>query len=450
MLSADVDPSSTPDPFFTDDDDGDGLTNSEEVQAGTNPTRADTDGDMFSDGEELKAPSLTGMHQSDPLDPNSVPEPVTEEERAACDAAGGELEIATEGSCSEAGDASTEEEQPIIPMCGAKVEQVPHADADLYGIGSNNFGSGILFKPCKEKYYYCFANNVPAGFGVIPENSAILSLQMWLGAARECLTDCPPISKTQFFKTTDCSKADLKIKFIGDRNVCWGGVWGEYGKGFVDLANWTDFTTFLHEVGHASGFHHSDLRVKPFEGAYCPIMSYSNPQPNCLHPLDSRRACRLAAQAWGRTRNDGEPGRVCGQKEECCVDPKTASVTDSEKGYRRPCWPVDKDEKFILDEFGKPPEGEPTYTACTSEKNVCTQCSYKDKNGNTRSWSIVPVPETNPAHPYYGYCKLALFCADPDKEDQNYYPGYGYWYVGKWVETKDGQGEVISRTLSCR
>jgi hypothetical protein len=45
------------------DADGDGLTDAEEAQLGTNPNNQDTDGDTYADGGEV----LSG---TDPLDPN--------------------------------------------------------------------------------------------------------------------------------------------------------------------------------------------------------------------------------------------------------------------------------------------------------------------------------------------------------------------------------------------
>jgi len=48
------------------DPDGDGLTNAEELDYGTDPSDADTDGDGFDDGDEIDA-------GTDPLDPESVP-----------------------------------------------------------------------------------------------------------------------------------------------------------------------------------------------------------------------------------------------------------------------------------------------------------------------------------------------------------------------------------------
>ncbi len=48
------------------DEDGDGLTNAQELALGTDPYHPDTDGDGYSDGEEVAA-------GSDPLDPDSVP-----------------------------------------------------------------------------------------------------------------------------------------------------------------------------------------------------------------------------------------------------------------------------------------------------------------------------------------------------------------------------------------
>lgn len=52
-----------------DDPDGDGLTNLQEFQYGTDPTKTDTDGDGFNDPTEIE----TG---SDPLNPSSTPPPV--------------------------------------------------------------------------------------------------------------------------------------------------------------------------------------------------------------------------------------------------------------------------------------------------------------------------------------------------------------------------------------
>jgi hypothetical protein len=48
------------------DTDGDGLTNAQEVQIGTDPTNPDTDGDTYVDGLEV-------LFGSDPLDPKSIP-----------------------------------------------------------------------------------------------------------------------------------------------------------------------------------------------------------------------------------------------------------------------------------------------------------------------------------------------------------------------------------------
>lgn len=53
----------------SDDSDGDGLSDVEELALGTDPLRPDTDGDGFSDGDEVAA-------GSDPLDANSVPQTV--------------------------------------------------------------------------------------------------------------------------------------------------------------------------------------------------------------------------------------------------------------------------------------------------------------------------------------------------------------------------------------
>lgn len=52
----------------TEDGDGDGLSNAQELAANTNPTLADTDGDGFTDGIEVTA-------GSDPLNPASMPTP---------------------------------------------------------------------------------------------------------------------------------------------------------------------------------------------------------------------------------------------------------------------------------------------------------------------------------------------------------------------------------------
>ncbi len=50
----------------TADADGDGLSNTDELQRGTNPLNRDTDGDGFNDGDEVQ-------HNSNPLDANSLP-----------------------------------------------------------------------------------------------------------------------------------------------------------------------------------------------------------------------------------------------------------------------------------------------------------------------------------------------------------------------------------------
>jgi len=53
-----------------DDDDNDGLADSEETILGTNPIAADSDSDLISDGDEVQA-------GSDPLDPSSLPATLT-------------------------------------------------------------------------------------------------------------------------------------------------------------------------------------------------------------------------------------------------------------------------------------------------------------------------------------------------------------------------------------
>ncbi|TAK04947.1 hypothetical protein EPO33_03035 [Patescibacteria group bacterium] len=55
---ADIAPPAEPQPLTippaSGDEDGDGLTNGQEIEMGTDPLNADTDGDGFSDGEEVK------------------------------------------------------------------------------------------------------------------------------------------------------------------------------------------------------------------------------------------------------------------------------------------------------------------------------------------------------------------------------------------------------------
>jgi hypothetical protein len=50
----------------SDDPDGDGLSNNDEAELGTDPNNPDTDGDTFSDGVEVSA-------GTDPTDPSSHP-----------------------------------------------------------------------------------------------------------------------------------------------------------------------------------------------------------------------------------------------------------------------------------------------------------------------------------------------------------------------------------------
>ena len=49
---------------MTADDDGDGLSNAEEAELGTDPNEPDTDGDGLADGDEVSL-------GTDPLDPTS-------------------------------------------------------------------------------------------------------------------------------------------------------------------------------------------------------------------------------------------------------------------------------------------------------------------------------------------------------------------------------------------
>jgi hypothetical protein len=51
---------------FDPDDDGDGLTNGEEAELGTDPAVADTDADTYNDGDEVAA-------NADPLDADHHP-----------------------------------------------------------------------------------------------------------------------------------------------------------------------------------------------------------------------------------------------------------------------------------------------------------------------------------------------------------------------------------------
>jgi hypothetical protein len=51
----------------TADNDGDGLPNGAELLFGTNPNNPDTDGDTFSDGDEVN------VYYTDPLDATSFP-----------------------------------------------------------------------------------------------------------------------------------------------------------------------------------------------------------------------------------------------------------------------------------------------------------------------------------------------------------------------------------------
>jgi hypothetical protein len=61
-----VEPTATPTPDLASDDDHDGLPYRDEGTYGTDPNNPDTDGDGWSDGEEIQ-------YETNPLDPNSYP-----------------------------------------------------------------------------------------------------------------------------------------------------------------------------------------------------------------------------------------------------------------------------------------------------------------------------------------------------------------------------------------
>ena len=56
-------------PMMPVDSDRDGIDDDHELFRGTDPYNRDTDGDGFSDGDEVR------IHKTDPLDPKSVPPP---------------------------------------------------------------------------------------------------------------------------------------------------------------------------------------------------------------------------------------------------------------------------------------------------------------------------------------------------------------------------------------
>ena len=54
-------------PMMPVDSDGDGMDDEYEIFRGTDPYNRDTDGDGFSDGDEVR------IHKTDPRDPKSIP-----------------------------------------------------------------------------------------------------------------------------------------------------------------------------------------------------------------------------------------------------------------------------------------------------------------------------------------------------------------------------------------
>jgi hypothetical protein len=69
--------------------DGDGLTELEEVSAGTDPQNPDTDGDGLSDGDEVK------LHGTDPTDPDTDDDGIPDGEEASAASGSAQLEDAS-------------------------------------------------------------------------------------------------------------------------------------------------------------------------------------------------------------------------------------------------------------------------------------------------------------------------------------------------------------------
>lgn len=464
------------DPNDLQDVDGDGLDGMEEALVGSDPEKADTDGDGVLDGVEVRADELLGLQPSDPLNRNDIPvrlygeyflddlvtdlpptnrsadETLTTPVPASPPVVAG----VASGTPNESTNSVQRDGGPGLPKGdgGALIPLKP--DPLLYRSDGQVNGEGYLpasiyDRLCERSYAYQFLNwhSIPVEKRDLHQFSLVVGMQAWLDLARQVapghLTDCPDVAQTQF--RSGNGNVNLTVTYTGQGQAVSSTTSSSGRPSFAALrmASWSQMRVYLHELGHAVGLGHtvplswsagagglySAYATKPYLSATAPVMSYGHITgwkiPECAgHPNDEQRLRAFYAKRVKTNRS-----MVCGLPVACkvkigsldCVDtlPKGANPKDYQDALHRPCWPTATPQASAI-----------KYGEWTLEDYRCSK----------HNWRLIVtfVPRTDP-RPISGKCFVGI----GELNAAGKVTSYLRRGIGAYWEPRDRGGAIIPK-----